>query len=501
MTTPKGTTKDPAKGGEPQSARALARGVLARVERDGAYAGRALAAALDRGRALSPEDRALATELVYGVLRRRSRLDRALDALARTGTDNLDPAVRIALRVAAYQLLFLDRIPAYAAVSEAVEASKVIGGRGVAGFANALLRKLARTGEPALPDGSVDPAGHLEAAVGFPGWLVRLLLAELPAAEAVAFGDAAMAPAPVTLRANTPRIARDALLARLAAERPGATLLPSAVAPDAILARRFDAPATTAGWREGLFAVQDAGAQVVAELCGAAPGERILDACAGGGGKTAHLLALSGGQAQVDAVDKAPAKLHDARRTLQRLGLTSARTVEGDLTRPLDSSLATPGYHRILLDAPCSGLGVLRRHPEALIRRSPDDLAALAAQQLAMLATVAPALRPGGLLTYAVCTFERQECEEVVAAFLGAHPTFQIRACHSGGRPRPLGPADGCVGRRANLAAARRRRRVLRRASSGAGVTRGRGTARLARARRGRFGTLPGFRVEVESLS
>ena len=178
---------------------------------------------------------------------------------------------------------------------------------------------------------------------------------------------------------------------------------------------------------------------MVAELCGAAPGERILDACAGGGGKTAHLLALSGGQAQVDAVDKAPAKLHDASRTLQRLGLTSARLVAGDLTRPLDSSLTTLGYHRILLDAPCSGLGVLRRHPEALTRRSPDDLAALAAQQLAMLATVAPALRPGGLLTYAVCTFERQECEEVVAAFLRAHPTFQIEPATAAGGRVPWG--------------------------------------------------------------
>ncbi len=438
----KGSTKDPTKdptGGAPQSARALARGVLARVERDGAYSGRALAAALDRGRALSPEDRALATELVYGVLRRRFRLDRAIGALARTGTGNLDPGVQIALRTAAYQILFLDRIPAYAAVSEAVEACKQLGGRGVAGFANALLRKLARTGEPALPDPAGDPAGYLEAAVGFPAWLVRLLLAELPAREAVAFGEASMAPAPVTLRANAPRIAREALLGRLAAERPGAALLPSSIAPDAILARRFDAPATTAAWREGLFAVQDAGAQVVAELCGAAPGERILDACAGGGGKTAHLLALSGGQAQVDAVDKAPAKLHDASRTLQRLGLTTARLVEGDLTRPLDSSLTTLGYHRILLDAPCSGLGVLRRHPEALLRRSADDLAALAAQQLTMLATVVPALRPGGLLTYAVCTFERRECEEVVAAFLRAHPTFQIEPATAAGGRVPWG--------------------------------------------------------------
>jgi 16S rRNA (cytosine967-C5)-methyltransferase len=428
------------------SARALARGVLERVERDGAYAGRALAAALDRARALSPEDRALATELVYGVLRRRARLDRALDAFARTGTSGVDPAVRIALRTAAYQILFLDRVPDYAAVDEAVEACKAIGGRGLAGFANALLRRLGRSGEPPLPDAAADPAGYLEAAIGFPPWLARLALAELPAADALAFGETVVAPAPLTLRANTTRVSRDVLLARLAAERPGAALAASAIAPDAILARRFDAPATTAAWREGLFAVQDAGAQVVAELCGAAAGERILDACAGAGGKTAHLLALAGDRAQVDAIDRAPAKLDETRRTLQRLGLGSARLQAGDLTRPLPDASAR--YDRILLDAPCSGLGVLRRHPEALVRRAPADLTALATQQLAMLTALAPALRPGGVLTYAVCTFERQECEEVVAAFLGAHPQFAIEPPSAAGGRVPwaaLADASGGV--------------------------------------------------------
>jgi 16S rRNA (cytosine967-C5)-methyltransferase len=432
--------------GPPSSARALARGVLERVERDGAYAGRALAAALDRARALSPEDRALATELVYGVLRRRARLDRALDALAKAGTGGLDLAVRIALRTAAYQILFLDRVPDYAAVDDAVEACKSAGGGGVAGFANAVLRRLGRTGEPPLPDAAADPASYLEAAIGFPPWLAHLALAELPAAEAIAFGDAAVTPAPVTLRANTARVSRDGLLARLGAERPGAALAPSAIAPDAILARRFEAPATTAAWTEGLFAVQDAGAQVVAELCGAAPGERILDACAGSGGKTAHLLALSGDKAQVDAIDRAPAKLDEARRTLLRLGLASGRFMTGDLTRPLADAAAR--YDRILLDAPCSGLGVLRRHPEALLRRAPADLAALAAQQLAMLTALGPALRPGGLLTYAVCTFDRQECDEVVAAFLRGHPRFVVEPPSAAGGRVPwsaLADASGGV--------------------------------------------------------
>jgi 16S rRNA (cytosine967-C5)-methyltransferase len=417
----------------PTTARSLARGVLDRVETGGAYANRALSAALDRAPALGPEDRALATELVYGVLRRRGRIDRALAAFAASGLDRLDPRALVALRLGAYQILFLDRVPAYAAVDDAVEACKQIAGRGVGGFANALLRRLARQGEPPLPDAKADPAGHLVAAAGLPAWLATLLLAELPAGEATAFADSIAAPAPVTLRANTGRATREALAAALAAERPGAELTPSEVAPDALDARRFDAPATTKAWRDGLFSIADAGAQVAVELVGAAAGERILDACAGNGGKTAHLLALAGDRARVDAVDVAPDKLDAARATLQRLGLGGAAFAVADLTKPLAD--ATPRYHRILLDAPCSGLGVLRRHPEALARRAPGDLETLAERQLRMLSVVAPALLPGGLLVYAVCTFERRECEDVVAAFLRAHPRFAIEnAAAVGGR-------------------------------------------------------------------
>ena len=414
------------------TARSLARAVLERVETGGAYANRALSAALERAPALAPEDRGLATELVYGVLRRRGRIDRALAAFATSGLANLDARTLIALRVGAYQILFLDRVPAYAAVNDAVDACKQIAGRGVAGFANALLRRLSRDGEPPLPDAAADPAGHLVAAAGLPAWLAELMLAELPAAEAIAFAASIAVAAPVTLRANTGRTTRDALAARLAAERPGAVLTASAVAPDALEARQLDAPAATQAWRDGLFAITDAGAQVVVELCGAAAGERILDACAGSGGKTAHLLALSGDRARVDGLDIAADKLDVARATLQRLGLTGASLQTVDLSKPLADP--TPRYHRILLDAPCSGLGVLRRHPEAIARRAPADLETLAAAQLRMLSVVAPALLPGGLLVYAVCTFEHRECEEVVAAFLRAHPRFaQESATAAGG--------------------------------------------------------------------
>jgi 16S rRNA (cytosine967-C5)-methyltransferase len=400
--------------------------VLARVERDGAFANRALGAALDRvERELSTADRALATELVYGVLRRRSRLDRALEAVADRGLGaGIPTEMRIALRVGAYQLLFLDRIPAYAAVNDAVEAAKRGGGPRFAGLANALLRRVAERGEPPLPDPARDPVGHLVEACGFPEWLARLALAELGIETALALAAEIGAPAPLGLRANRLRTTRAELAAALAAERPGAAISPAPAAPDALLARGLEAPARTAAFAEGLVAIEDVGAQVVAELCGAAPGERILDACAGEGGKTAHLAALGGGQARVDAVDRSAAKLDRALAHCRRLGVSGVRTFVADLTTALPSD-AGP-YDRVLLDAPCSGLGVLRRHPEALLRRSPADLALLAAAQRRMLEAVAARVAPGGLLVYAVCTFDRAEGEEVVGSFLGAHPGFRI---------------------------------------------------------------------------
>jgi 16S rRNA (cytosine967-C5)-methyltransferase len=406
------------------TSRALARSVLERVEQSGAFANRALSAALDRAPTLGAAERGLATELVYGVLRRRARLDRALEAFAKKGLAGLDPGVRTALRLGAYQLLFLDRIPAYAAVNETVEACKQLGGPGVGRLANALLRRLADRGEPPLPDAARDPRGHLVEAAGLPPWIARLLLAELPVADALAFGDAVGTPAPLALRANTLRAPRETVLERLRLERPEARLEPSAVAADALLARDLDAVATTDAWREGLLAVEDTGAQIVVELCGARAGERILDACAGTGGKSAHLAALAANGARIDAVDLARGKLSEARVAFERMGVAGVTTTVADLTLPFPDAGAR--FDRVLCDAPCSGLGVLRRHPEALTRRVAADLPRLAAQQGRMLETLASLVAPGGVLTYSVCTFERVECEDVVAAFLAAHPAFRV---------------------------------------------------------------------------
>jgi 16S rRNA (cytosine967-C5)-methyltransferase len=414
------------------TSRQLARAVLEQVERERAFANRALSAALDRSRALSPEERALGTELVYGVLRRQARLDRALEAVSDRGLSGVDPKVRIVLRVGAYQILFLDRVPAYAAVNEAVEACKSLrGGPRIAGLANALLRRLADRGEPPLPDAERDPLGYLVEADGLPEWLARLAIYELGSTEAIAFAATISVPAPLALRANRLRIDRAGLLARLAEERPGAEVAPSEIAPDGLLVRRIDSPFLTGAFTDGLFAVEDVGAQIVAELCGAAPGERILDACAGLGGKSAHLAALAGNDAEIDAADIAPAKLRQARELGRRLGVRGLTTVAADLTRPWPDP--EKRYHRVLLDAPCAGLGVLRRHPEALGRRAPADPAKLAATQSLMLETVAPLVLPGGSLTYSVCTFDRQECEAVVEGFLRSHQLFRIERAEASG--------------------------------------------------------------------
>ncbi len=419
------------------TSRQLARAVLDQVEREHAFANRALSAALDRARELSSEERALGTELVYGVLRRQARLDRALDALSDRGLSGIGVSVRTVLRVGAYQLLFLDRIPAYAAVNEAVEACKQLrNGARFAGLANALLRRLAGRREPSLPDPIDDPLGYLVEGAGLPDWLARLAIAQLGAASAVAFGDTVGAPAPLSVRANRLRLDREELACRLREERPGAELVESAFAPDALLVRRIDSPFLTRAFTEGLFAIEDVGAQVVAELCGAAPGERILDACAGLGGKSAHLAALAGNRAEIEAADISPAKLRQARELARRLGVDGLTTVTADLTRPWP----TPSrrYHRVLLDAPCAGLGVLRRHPEALVRRTEADLATMAVKQARMLEVVAPLVMPGGLLVYSVCTFDRQECEEVIERFLATRPDFRVESLASSSTAPPL---------------------------------------------------------------
>ncbi|HWM87079.1 MAG TPA: 16S rRNA (cytosine(967)-C(5))-methyltransferase RsmB [Kofleriaceae bacterium] len=404
-----------------QNAREVARRVLRRVDGEGAYISLALAGELERSQ-LGQDDRGLATEIAYGVVRHRSRLTRALAAHAPRGLGKLSPAIRVALEAAAYQILFLDRVPAYAAVNEAVGAVRRVGGAPVAGFANRVLRALADSGEPPLPD-RADLRAYLAEACSMPAWLTGELTRAIPEAEWEEAALALTAPAPLWGRIDRARIQPAELDRILAAERPGAGAEESALCRDAVRVTGVGSPDASRSFQDGLWTVQDLGAQVIARMVGARPGQRILDACAGVGGKSTHLAQIAGDGAIIDAADSSARKLDLLTDGARRLGLSSIRPLTADLLDP-GADLAS-SYDAILLDAPCSGLGVLRRHPELKWRGGPETVAGLAALQRGLLDALWPRLRPGGVLVYSVCTFTSAEGPAQIGDLLARAPELE----------------------------------------------------------------------------
>jgi 16S rRNA (cytosine967-C5)-methyltransferase len=320
-----------------------------------------------------------------------------------------------ALQLAAYQLLFL-RVPAHAAVDDAVGAVGRARGTKLSGFANALLRRLAREGEPPLP---TDPLERLLTEQSCPRWIYDALLAFCGTDEAAALVRALAEPAPTGVRV-TSRGPVEETIGRLAAERPDATIAPSPLSPRAFLVTGGGALSETTVYREGRLALQDPGAQAAALLVDPRPGERILDACAGLGGKSMHLADLADDRGVIDAVDVSDQKLALLEEHALRLGIRSVTPRRLDLRAPEAAALGP--YDAALLDAPCSGLGTLRRHPEAKWQRGPEQLAELARLQAELLQGVAARVRPGGRLIYSVCTLTVPEGPAQIDGFLGAQP-------------------------------------------------------------------------------
>lgn len=420
-----------------RSAVDVARRVLARVE-TGAYATLTLSGELERS-GLSEPGRALCTELVYGCLRRQARVDRALAAHAPRGLSSLDLQVRVLLRLAAYQLLFT-RVPPPLAVSQTVDIIGRLRGPGLAGFANALLRRLAREGEPpSLPLPGLDASdAEFTAALAekqaLPQFLVGDVVTQLGRDEAAALCEALEAPAPVWLRLNALRGPRAEALAALT--RDGIDIVEAPAlsdVPEAIRLKRGN-PFTSAAFGEGWFTGQDLGAQLVTRLLvadspdgiPALPDGPLLDACAGVGGKTTHLAALTENRRDIDAADRSGRKLELCTDHAHRLGCHRVRTVEVNLLEggALASQLRSE-YAAVLLDAPCSGVGVLRRHPEARRRLTLDQVQELCSVQQKLLGNLAPYVRRGGILVYAVCSFLTAEGSAQAAAFLRDHPEFR----------------------------------------------------------------------------
>ena len=404
-------------------ARALAARVLERVERDAAFADLTLEAESTRQRA-APRDIGLATELVYGTLRWQRYLDWILAPHSRRPIDALDTRVRILLRMTAYQLVFLARVPAFAAVNDAVTLARG-GARGAAEYTNAVLRAFARRGarerEPSPP---ADPVDGLATRCSFPTWLAARWVERYGATEAEALMRAMNERPPLTVRANTLRASREALAARLADEDRVATR-PTAWAPEGLIAERAaGAPARWRAFGEGACVVQDEASMLVARLLEPRTGETIIDACAAPGTKTTHLAQLMDNRGRIVALDPQPARLGRVTEAAARLGVTIVQTIEGT-AQELVSSYA-PRADAVLVDAPCTNLGVLRRNPEVKWRRRPEDIAASAARQSEILTAAATLVKSGGRLVYATCSPEPEENDAVVGAFLAGEPAWRL---------------------------------------------------------------------------
>ena len=411
-------------------ARRAAFDILRRVTSEGAYAAPLVAALTETE--LSREDRALAQELTLGVLRWQGALDYFIERYAGRPLRKLDVAVLIALRLGLYQLRFLSRIPASAAVNESVNLVKRARATSAAPMVNAVLRRAARESNEAAGQSLSDPRERLAVEVSHPRWLLTRWIAAFGEAEARELAMANNQPPPVAFRINTLRASTDEVVARL--EREGLRLRKSAVAPGAFVVEDGAMAALARAAERGEAYIQDEASQLVSLLLAPASGERILDLCAAPGSKSSHIAALAGASGWVVACDIHPHRLATLAATCKRLGIESVAPVALDATRNLPLLESAPPFDRVLIDAPCSGTGTLRRNPEIKWRLAPEDIPRLADVQLSLLGRATETLKPGGRLVYSTCSVEREENEAVVHRFLESGAPFRLVA--------PDAPAD-----------------------------------------------------------
>lgn len=408
--------------------------------------GKDLASALEgtRQRLRDPRDRALASEIVYGTLRWRAALDHAISWAGQRSVAEFDADVLDVLRVGAYQILHLTRVPASAVVNDAVELCRAAGAPRAAGAVNAILRTVARRrGDVPWPP-ETDEAAYLGTTLSHPQWLADRWRQRMGFARAAAWARFDNeSPRPV-VRAHRWIENRESLAAGLATH--GVTTAPTRFAPEG-LTITGGGPLTAEMGLGTRFTIQDESSQLVAAFVHAEPGERILDACAAPGGKTGAIAGATGGRGLVVASDLRPRRVRLMQRLLRDAGAPGVHLLRADAERALPFGAALDA---VVVDAPCSGLGTIRRDPDIRWRRQESDLQAFAEHQFRILRCAAAAVRPGGRLVYATCSSEPDENEHVVAAFLEATPGWVLEPAEARRPALAAGVlacagADGCL--------------------------------------------------------
>jgi 16S rRNA (cytosine967-C5)-methyltransferase len=393
-------------------ARACAFAVVRRVFEQGAYADRALAAEAE---GLEARDRALAMQIAYGTVQRRLTLDHLAQGLVRRSLATLQPVVLAGVRVGLFQLLYLNGIPAHAAVDEAVELVKRQSPGG-AGLVNAVLRRAAREREGMLAALADDTAAQAAVAHSVPPWLAELWWEELGPVGARSLLRSVNQPAETALRVNSLVASPADVRERMAIPVHSVAELPEALVLDA----PFDVPGSEP-FRDGGVMPQSRGSMLVSRVLGPQPGESVLDLCAAPGAKTTHLAALTEDHAAVLAVERHEGRARALEQTCRRMHATSVRVLVRDA---LGLAPETP-FDRVLLDPPCSGLGTLRSRPDRRWRASAEAIPKLVELQGDLLRTAAAATAPGGTLVYSVCTISRREGPGLIDSFLATAPEWQ----------------------------------------------------------------------------
>jgi 16S rRNA (cytosine967-C5)-methyltransferase len=423
------------------TARKTALELLYDIEYRSVFSSDAILGLIDH-KALSPEDRRLAIHLVYGVVERRLLLDHYLGQLSRTRLNKLDPHILLILRMSLYQLIYLDRIPPSAAVNEAVKLAKLKGSH-LGGFVNGVLRSFIRDrGKLTLPDPVAMPDHYLSVVYSHPLWLVQDWLKRFGPAFTEQLLDANNQTPPLTVRINTLKTTVEEVCASLA--KDGITAVPSETLPYALTVQS-GMESLIQSWRAyktGMIYVQDLASMLVAEIVDPKPGESVLDLCAAPGSKTTHMAQKMNNQGLITARDVSESKLVRIRNNSARLGIhiIKEEVADGMLFDP--SSLEK--YDRVLLDAPCSGLGIIRRKPEIRYNRTRHDIGALAGIQKEILKNAAAYVKAGGVLVYSTCSIEPEENEAVVLGFLKSNPGYHLEKT-------PWSDPDGFVRRYPNL--------------------------------------------------
>jgi 16S rRNA (cytosine967-C5)-methyltransferase len=395
---------------------------LVRVDQDSSYLNLTLPPLLVH---LPPRERGLASRIAAGTLQHLNTIDWALSLFIKSPLDKLTPRIRSLLRLSAYQLLYLDRVPAHAAVDEAVRLALRYGHRGVAGLTNAVLRRLAAQKEDLpWPNKQTRPAEALALGCSHPLWMVRRWINAYGLHEAEDLCRANNEPAPVSLRPNTLRTGAPQLKALLKAA--GVEAVHNPVVPGLLAVNLQQSLAELDSFRKGLFTVQGESSALVAPLVAPVAGQKVLDLCSAPGGKTTHLAELMQDSGAVLAADLHPHRLRLVEEAARRLGLSSIRTLAADGREIGQVGLGL--QDRILVDAPCSGLGVLRRLPELKWRRGEEQLPKMHKLQLDLLEAASLLLSAGGTLVYSICSNESEETSAVVAAFSAIHPEMVLQS-------------------------------------------------------------------------